>query len=128
MWPLMRISAMFVSMPLFSMQAVPARIRLILAVAVTFVVMPLLPPLPTVEMFSPSGFMMVITQVMIGLTSGFIVQLVFAAVTFAGQVNRDEIFEVRLVRYLGIKRNFAGFYGMKNKNCLRIVQMRIYED
>ena len=81
----MRISAMFVSMPLFSMQAVPARIRLILAVAVTFVVMPLLPPLPTVEMFSPSGFMMVITQVMIGLTSGFIVQLVFAAVTFAGQ-------------------------------------------
>ncbi|MDI1231625.1 MAG: flagellar biosynthetic protein FliR [Methylobacter sp.] len=84
-WPLMRISAMFVSVPLFSIQAVPARVRLILAVVITLVIMPLLPPLPAVEMFSYTGFMMAITQTMIGLTSGFIVQLVFAAVVFAGQ-------------------------------------------
>jgi flagellar biosynthetic protein FliR len=84
-WPLMRISAMFVSVPLFSIRAVPARVRLILSVAITFVVMPLLPPLPAVEMFSYTGFIMAIAQVMIGLTSGFILQLVFAAVVFAGQ-------------------------------------------
>jgi flagellar biosynthetic protein FliR len=41
--------------------------------------------LPTVEMFSYTGFMMAIAQVMIGLTTGFILQLVFAAVVFAGQ-------------------------------------------
>lgn len=81
----MRISAMFVSVPLFSIRAVPARVRLILSVAITFVVMPLLPPLPSVEMFSYPGFMMALTQVMIGLTTGFILQLVFAAVIFAGQ-------------------------------------------
>ncbi|WP_432745020.1 flagellar biosynthetic protein FliR [Methylobacter sp. G7] len=84
-WPLMRISAMFVSVPLFSIQAVPARVRLILAVVITLVIMPLLPPLPAVEMFSYTGAMMAIAQTMIGLTSGFIVQLVFAAVVFAGQ-------------------------------------------
>ncbi|MDO9425038.1 MAG: flagellar biosynthetic protein FliR [Methylobacter sp.] len=84
-WPLMRISAMFVSVPLFSIQAVPTRVRLILALVMTLVIMPLLPPLPAVEMFSYTGFMMAITQTMIGLTSGFIVQLVFAAVVFAGQ-------------------------------------------
>jgi flagellar biosynthetic protein FliR len=84
-WPLMRISAMFVSVPLFSIRAVPARVRLILSVAITFVVMPLLPPLPAVDMFSYTGFMMALTQIMIGLTSGFILQLVFAAVVFAGQ-------------------------------------------
>ena len=84
-WPLMRISAMFVSVPLFSIRAVPARVRLILSVAITLVIMPLLPPLPAVEMFSYTGFMMAISQVMIGLTSGFILQLVFAAVVFAGQ-------------------------------------------
>jgi flagellar biosynthesis protein FliR len=84
-WPLMRISAMFVSVPLFSIRSVPARVRLILSVAVTLVVMPLLPPLPAVEMFSYTGFMMAIAQIMIGLTSGFILQLVFAAVVFAGQ-------------------------------------------
>ncbi|WP_333873320.1 flagellar biosynthetic protein FliR [Methylobacter sp.] len=84
-WPLMRISAMFVSVPLFSIRAVPARVRLILSVAITLVVMPLLPPLPAVEMFSYTGFMMAIAQIMIGLTSGFILQLVFAAIVFAGQ-------------------------------------------
>ena len=81
----MRISAMFVSVPLFSIRAVPARVRLILSVAITLVIMPLLPPLPAVEMFSYTGFMMAVAQVMIGLTSGFILQLVFAAVVFAGQ-------------------------------------------
>ncbi len=84
-WPLMRISTMFVSVPLFSIRAVPARVRLSLSVAITLVIMPLLPPLPPVEMFSYTGFMMALTQVMIGLTSGFILQLVFAAVVFAGQ-------------------------------------------
>jgi flagellar biosynthetic protein FliR len=84
-WPLMRISAMFVSMPLFSIRAVPARVRLVLSVAITLVVMPLLPPLPAVEMFSYTGFLMAIAQVLIGLTSGFILQLVFAAIVFAGQ-------------------------------------------
>lgn len=76
---------MFVSVPLFSIRAVPARVRLVLSVAITLVVMPLLPPLPAVEMFSYSGFMMAIAQVLIGLTSGFILQLVFAAIVFAGQ-------------------------------------------
>lgn len=81
----MRITAMFVAIPVFSIRAVPARIRLILSVAITFVIMPLLPPLPTVEMFSYEGIMVAIAQVMIGLLSGFIVQLVFSAVIFAGQ-------------------------------------------
>jgi len=84
-WPLMRISAMFVSVPLFSIKAVPARVRLILSVALTFVVMPLLPAFPAVEMFSYQGMRVAIAQVMIGLSTGFIVQLVFSAVVFAGQ-------------------------------------------
>lgn len=84
-WPLMRIGAMFVSVPLFSIKDVPARVRLIVSVAITLVIMPLLPPLPDIEMFSHEGFMMAVAQVMIGLTSGFILQLVFAAVVFAGQ-------------------------------------------
>ena len=84
-WPLMRISAMFISVPLFSIKAVPARVRLILSVALTFVVMPLLPAFPAVEMFSYQGMMVAIAQVMIGLSTGFIVQLVFSAVVFSGQ-------------------------------------------
>jgi len=84
-WPLLRISALFVAVPLFSLKAVPARVRLILSVAMTFVVMPLLPAFPAIDMFSYDGVRVALTQVMIGLSGGFIVQMVFAAVVFAGQ-------------------------------------------
>ncbi|MDP3331199.1 MAG: flagellar biosynthetic protein FliR [Methylococcaceae bacterium] len=84
-WPLLRISAMFVSVPLFSIRAVPARIRLILSVALTFIIMPLLPTMPALEMFSYDGLLVTIQQVMIGLITGFVLQMVFAAVVFAGQ-------------------------------------------
>lgn len=76
---------MFVTVPLFSLRGVPARVRLILSVVLTLVVMPLLPDYAMVEMFSYQGFMVGIAQVMIGLTSGFIVQMVFSALLFAGQ-------------------------------------------
>ncbi len=84
-WPLIRISAMFVAVPLFSLRAVPARVRLILSLAITLVIIPVLPGYPMVEMFSYQGFLVAVAQVMIGLTSGFIVQLVFSALLFAGQ-------------------------------------------
>jgi flagellar biosynthetic protein FliR len=84
-WPLLRISAMFVSVPLFSLQSVPARTRLILALTVTIVIVPVLPAYQTVEMFSYAGFMVALAQVLIGLTTGFILQLAFSALLFAGQ-------------------------------------------
>ena len=46
MWPFMRISAMFVSMPVLSVRAMPARIRVIISGAITLLVMPMLPPVP----------------------------------------------------------------------------------
>lgn len=76
---------MFVAVPVFSIRSVPAQLRVILSLAMTLVVMPLLPQLPAVEMFSYQGMMLAVQQVVIGLASGFIVQLVFSAVIFAGQ-------------------------------------------
>lgn len=84
-WPLIRISAMFVAIPLFSLRAVPARVRLVLSLAITLIIMPLLPASPVVEIFSYQGFLVAVAQVMIGITAGFIMQLVFSALLFAGQ-------------------------------------------
>ena len=84
-WPLIRIGAMFTAAPLFSMHSIPARIRLVLSVALTLVVMPVLPTLPAVEMFSFQGIMVTLEQLVIGLASGFIVQMAFAAIVFGGQ-------------------------------------------
>lgn len=76
---------MFVAAPLFSMNGVPVRVMLIFSIALTLIVMPLIPPMPNIEMFSYQGMRVIANQVMIGLASGFIVQMVFAAVIFGGQ-------------------------------------------
>ncbi|MGR9053851.1 MAG: flagellar biosynthetic protein FliR, partial [Gammaproteobacteria bacterium] len=84
-WPMLRIGAMSVALPLFSMHGVPARVRVVLTLVLALVVVPLLPPLPEVEVFSYQGFGVAVQQVLIGLVAGFIIQLVFAAVIFGGQ-------------------------------------------
>lgn len=84
-YPLMRISAMFVSMPVFNVHALPAQIRVILAVVISFLIIPVLPSLPQIEMMSYEGIMIGVQQVAIGLTTGFILQMIFAALIFAGQ-------------------------------------------
>lgn len=81
----MRIGAMLIAAPLFSMQGVSARVRVLIAVGLTLVVMPVLPKLPDVELFSYQSLVIVIQQIMIGLISGFIVQMVFGVVVFAGE-------------------------------------------
>lgn len=81
----MRIGAMLVAAPLFSMQGVPPRVRLVIALGLTLVVMPLLPPLPDVPMLSYQGLAVSMQQILIGLVSGFIIQMVFGVVVFAGQ-------------------------------------------
>jgi flagellar biosynthetic protein FliR len=84
-WPLLRIGAMFAAMPLVSMETVPPRVRLVLTVALTVVIRPLLPPTPPLDLFGHDGLLITIQQVVIGLVTGFILQMVFAAVVFAGQ-------------------------------------------
>ncbi len=84
-WPLFRIGAMLIAMPVFSMRAAPARTRLIVSLVVTMIIWPVLPEMPKIEMLSYEGFMIVVQQIAIGLCTGFILQMVFATLVFAGQ-------------------------------------------
>ncbi|MEE9356664.1 MAG: flagellar biosynthetic protein FliR [Methylococcaceae bacterium] len=84
-WPLVRISAMFISLPVLSMQSVPVRVRMILSVAITLVVMPMVDRPPPIEVFSWQGGAVVLQQLLIGIVTGFILQMVFSLVTFCGQ-------------------------------------------
>ena len=76
---------MLIAMPVFSARAAPAKSRLIISIVITMVIWPVLPKMPVIEMFSFQGFMVALQQIAIGLCSGFILQMVFAAVVFAGQ-------------------------------------------
>ncbi len=85
MWPLMRISAMLAAAPIFNSRQTPARLRVGLALILTWVLVPVIPQPPVVDVFSPQAFLMAVQQILIGVTMGFILQMVFGALVFGGQ-------------------------------------------
>lgn len=84
-WPFMRISAMFMAIPVLGTKLVPVRVRIITAMAVTFLVLPLIPEVPAVEPLSLSGLLISVQQVLIGVAMGFVLQLVMGALLIAGE-------------------------------------------
>jgi flagellar biosynthetic protein FliR len=73
-------------MPLIGTRMVSQRIRLLLAVAITFVVVPILPPIPHVEAISLASFIIVLQQLLIGIVMGFVIELLMQVFVIAGQL------------------------------------------
>lgn len=84
--PLFRIAGFFMVVPLIGTQLVPMRIRLGFAVALTLLVVPLLPPLPATEGLSLTLYLTIAQQILIGVALGFFVQVFFQVVVLAGQI------------------------------------------
>ncbi len=85
-WPFVRIGACFMVAPIFSAQFVPARVRVLLAVAIALLVAPLVPPPVGIAPFSAVGLLVTVQQVIIGVALGFCMQILFDAVTMGGQL------------------------------------------
>lgn len=86
MFPLFRIASMLMVMPIIGTQLVPTRVRLYLALAISVVLVPTLPPMPQVDALSLRSLLLIAEQVMIGVMLGFILQLFFHVFTVAGQI------------------------------------------
>lgn len=86
LWPFLRVLALFSALPVIGQRSVPARVRVALAFLIAFCAQAGLPEMPAVPLDSGIGFMLVAQQVVIGLTLGFAVRIVFAAVEFAGEL------------------------------------------
>nr|WP_207951977.1 flagellar biosynthetic protein FliR [Pseudomaricurvus alcaniphilus] len=85
LWPLFRISGLLMAMPIIGTRVVTARVRVVLAFFITLVVVPLLPPLPSVPPLSMQSLVIIVQQVLIGLTIGFFLQVLFQIFVLAGQ-------------------------------------------
>ena len=85
-WPFCRIAALMSISPVLGMRLIPMRIRVVLAITITMVIAPLIPEVPQVDALSSDGILIIIQQVLIGLSMGFVLQMVFAAFTLGGQV------------------------------------------
>ena len=84
-FPFARIGACLMVAPVFGARFVPPRTRIILAVAITALVAPMIPT-PAIAPFSPQAFVVVLQQLLIGVALGFALQIVFDALGLAGQL------------------------------------------
>jgi len=85
LWPLFRVSAMVATAPVFGTRSVPMKVKIMTALAITSVLVPVIPA-PEVNVFSPLAVIMIAQQILIGVIIGFTVQLVFSAVITGGQI------------------------------------------
>lgn len=86
MLPLTRILGVIATAPIFSHRAHPTRVKLGMGLLLTLAVMPTLPPIPTVDIFSVQGILLLSEQLIIGASIGFTLRLFFAAIDLAGQL------------------------------------------
>jgi flagellar biosynthesis protein FliR len=85
-WPFIRIGACFMVAPAFGALFIPARLRLVLAGAVAFLVAPLIPQPTNIVAFSLAGIVITAQQVIIGVALGFALQVLFDSVSMGGQL------------------------------------------
>lgn len=86
MLPLFRVAAVLMTMPVFGTSLIPTRVRLYFAVAITVVIVPALPPMPTVQALDLSALLLIGEQIIIGALFGLALQLLFQAFVIAGQI------------------------------------------
>ena len=86
LWPMFRIMGFLMAAPVVGSQLVPMRIRVVLAVATTLVIAPLLPAVPEVAPLSLRAAALIVQQVLIGIALGFFLQMVFQALVLSGQM------------------------------------------
>jgi len=84
-WPMLRIGGFIATAPLVSASAVPARVRIAMTLALVVLIAPLAPQPVNLSIFSGSGFLAAIQEMLIGVAIGMVVQMAFEALTLAGQ-------------------------------------------
>ena len=86
LWPLFRLASFMMVIPFIGTQLVPARVRLGLALIITILVVPMIPPVPQVDAFSADGVVITLQQILIGVGMGFALTALFQLFGVAGQM------------------------------------------
>ena len=84
-WAFMRVYIVLMIMLVVGSRAVPENYRVLLAVLLSWALMPIIPPVSGIELLSLESIIVSGQQLLIGVFIGFTLLLVAAAVTFAGE-------------------------------------------
>lgn len=82
---LMRVGAMLMATPVFRSTGMPARVRLSLALILSALAVAALPPGQAMPALDASLLTVAVSEVALGIAMGLMIQLVFAALTIAGE-------------------------------------------
>ncbi len=85
--PLSRILGFFAVVPLLGEKAISIPVKIGLALMLTLIVAQLIPVMPSVDLLSIQGLLVIAQQMIVGLALGLTVRIIFAAVDLAGQVS-----------------------------------------
>lgn len=98
-WPFIRTIAMLAVLPLFNKRNIPNSLKIMLAIFVALCVQSNHPNMPVVPLGTGMSFILIVQQIVIGLTIGFAVRVIFTCAEYAGEL-------------IGMKMglNFAGFF------------------
>lgn len=82
LWALGRVGGFCMVAPIFSATVMPARIRVALMLVLTMVLAPLAPT--QLDLFRAAGAATMVSQILVGASIGFVLQLVFQAMSYGG--------------------------------------------
>jgi flagellar biosynthetic protein FliR len=85
-WPLTRILALMATAPLLSHRAIPIRVKLGIALAITLALAPVVASPPVSGLLELQGLAALARNLLVGLSMGFALRLVFVAIELAGQM------------------------------------------
>lgn len=84
-WPFLRIGGLLMVAPVIGDTRVPVRIRIGFCLALTVVILPATNAIPSIAPISIDGILSAGIQILIGISIGFMIQLVFNAVVIGGE-------------------------------------------
>jgi len=84
-WPSLRIGGFVLAAPIASEVAIPRRVKIVLSLALAFILAPLAPVPAALSIFSAAGLLTAVQELLIGVSIGMVMQLAFDGLTFAGQ-------------------------------------------
>src|ERR1700676_4327341 len=84
-WPALRVTGFVLTAPVASETVVPRLVKVVLTLALAFLLAPLVEVPTGLSIFSAPGMLAAVLELLIGVSIGMVVHLTFEALIFAGQ-------------------------------------------
>jgi flagellar biosynthetic protein FliR len=84
-WPVLRVGGFVLAAPIASEGVVPGLVKVVLTLALAFLLGPLIQVPAGLSIFSAAGMLTAVMELLIGVAIGMVVQVAFESLVFAGQ-------------------------------------------